>query len=322
MAGDIQLRQLEYLTALAREQHFGRAAAACHASQSSLSAALRALERQLGVTIVQRGRRFGGFTPEGQRVVGWAHRILAERAALRSDLDRMRDGLSATVRIGAIPTAVPAGPRLTEALTARYPAARIRFEVLSSREIIHKLAEFELDAGLTYLDGDEIMPGTLRLYRERYLLLAPEQAFRGRDDVGWSDVASRPVCALTRSMQNRRIIDDAMAAQGLSMDVVVETDTVAALYAHVSTGRWSAVIANTWLAAFGNPAGMRALPIRDAGPRPWVGLIVGRQGPTSHVAQSLMDAIAGTDAFPEPDRGVACDAPRDHPVGAGDAARW
>lgn len=67
---------------------------------------------------------------------------------------------------------------------------------------------------------------------------------------------------------------------------------------------------------------MRALPIRDAGPRPWVGLIVGRRGPTSPVAQSLMDAIAGTDAFPEPDRGVACDAPRDHPVGAGDAARW
>ena len=60
MSGDILLRQLEYLVALDREQHFGRAAAACHVSQPALSAALRKLESQLGVTIVNRGQRYGG----------------------------------------------------------------------------------------------------------------------------------------------------------------------------------------------------------------------------------------------------------------------
>src|SRR5262245_56472694 len=121
MPGDILIRQLEYLVGLARERHFGRAAAACHASQPALSAAIRKLESELGVTIVRRGRRFEGFTPEGERVVGWAHRILSERDALRADLDRMRGGLTATLRIGAIPTAVPAIPMLTEAFCARHP---------------------------------------------------------------------------------------------------------------------------------------------------------------------------------------------------------
>lgn len=85
------LRELEYLAALARERHFARAAAACHVSQPSLSAAIRRLEHDLGVPIVQRGRRFAGLTPEGERVLRWAHRILADAEALRQDLSAMRD---------------------------------------------------------------------------------------------------------------------------------------------------------------------------------------------------------------------------------------
>ena len=73
------LRQLEYLAALARERHFARAAAACRVGQGTLSEGIQRLEADLGVTIVHRGHRFGGFTPEGELVVQWAHRILADR---------------------------------------------------------------------------------------------------------------------------------------------------------------------------------------------------------------------------------------------------
>ncbi|MFI6907240.1 LysR family transcriptional regulator [Nonomuraea sp. NPDC050394] len=95
------LRQLEYLVALARERHFARAAAACHVSQPSLSAAIRKLERELDVPLVRRGRRLAGLTPEGERVPLWAHRILADTEALRQDLSEMREGLSGTLRIRA-----------------------------------------------------------------------------------------------------------------------------------------------------------------------------------------------------------------------------
>lgn len=102
------LRQLEYLVALARERHFARAAAACYVSQPSLSAAIRRLEHELDVPIVRRGRRYEGLTPEGEVVLAWAHRILAEQDALHQELSALRGGLTGTLRLGVVPTALPA----------------------------------------------------------------------------------------------------------------------------------------------------------------------------------------------------------------------
>jgi DNA-binding transcriptional LysR family regulator len=99
------LRQLEYLNALAREGHFGRAANACHVSQPALSAGIRKLEAELRVQIVKRGQRFEGFTPEGTQVLKWAQLMIAEQDALGHALATMRGGLSGVLRIGAIPTA-------------------------------------------------------------------------------------------------------------------------------------------------------------------------------------------------------------------------
>lgn len=306
MVSDVALRQLEYLVALAREKHFGRAAQACFASQSTLSAGLRNLERQLGVTIARRGHRFQGFTAEGECVVGWAARILAERDALHSDLLRMKSGLSATVRIGAIPTAVPAVSALTTAWTAAYPQARTRIEVLPSREIDRRLADFDLDVGLTYLDADRTGDALLPLYRERFLLLtgADEDVAR-RDRVSWSEIPELRLCALTRGMQNRRIVDGALSAAGAAARVDVETDTIGALYAHLATGQWSAVIAHTWMRAFGVPAGMRAVPIVGSGPRPLVGLVLGHNGPASYVARSYFEAVERAGVASELDAGEA-----------------
>lgn len=59
------LRQLEYLVALARARHFAKAAQACYVSQPALSEGIRKLEEELGIPLVQRGRRFDGLTPEG-----------------------------------------------------------------------------------------------------------------------------------------------------------------------------------------------------------------------------------------------------------------
>ena len=64
----MDIRQLQYLVALAREKHFTRAAQACHVTQPTLSGRIRQLEQELGVPIVERGQRFLGFTPEGEVV--------------------------------------------------------------------------------------------------------------------------------------------------------------------------------------------------------------------------------------------------------------
>ena len=74
------LRQLSYLVALAKERHFARAAASCNITQPALSAAIRHLEEELGVMLVERDKRFNGFTPEGQEVLLWARRMLGGAA--------------------------------------------------------------------------------------------------------------------------------------------------------------------------------------------------------------------------------------------------
>lgn len=297
MPGEVLIRQLEYLAALARERHFARAAAACHASQPALSAAIRKLESELGVTIVLRGHRFEGFTPEGERVVGWAHRIVAERDALRADLTRMRGGLTARLRIGAIPTAMPASSLLTEQFCARHPQATVRVEVASSRDIVRRLAEFDVDVGLTYLDSDTTagLLGT-PLYREHYLLLTPSDGrFADRHSVSWTEAVGLPQCALTREMQNRRILDGIVASAGGELRPVIETDTVAALYGHVATRRWSCIIAHAWLYAFGVPPGMRAISLTPQAHGPRVGVVRADRQPESIVARALLDAISDVD---------------------------
>jgi hypothetical protein len=161
------LRQLEYLTALARERHFARAAEACDVSQPALSAAIRKLESELDVPIVLRGNRFEGFTPEGERVLRWAYRILSERDGLTEDVGTMRKGLTGRLRIGAIPTTLTTLPLLTVPFCEEHPQASLSVLSLSSANIQRRLAEFEIDAGVTYLGGQR--PAHLRahhLYQE------------------------------------------------------------------------------------------------------------------------------------------------------------
>lgn len=297
------LRQLEYLSALAREGHFGRAAEACHVSQPALSAAIRKLEAELDVQIVQRGQRFEGFTPEGKQVLLWAHRILAEQDAMRHELASMRGGLSGVLRIGAIPTALTVASLLTTPLAEQHPQVRVSIESLSSREIVHRLAEFDLDIGMTYIDGEPL--GTVRvvpLYRERYMLLTPANGrFAQHETVGWEELADTPLAMLSTVMQNRRIIDRNFAEAGVTVTPAIEADTVAAIYAHVATLRWSSVIAHAWLHVFGVPEGLRVVPLKRPRRAHQVGLVLADRDPEPMLARALLDATHRVDLQAELD---------------------
>jgi DNA-binding transcriptional LysR family regulator len=285
------MRQLEYLSALAREGHFGRAAQACYVSQPTLSASIRKLETELGVQVVQRGHRFEGFTPEGKLVLSWAHRILAEQSALRHELAIMRGGLSGVLRIGVIPTASTVAPLLTTPLQAEHPLVRVSIESTSSREIVHRLSEFDLDLGMTYVDDEPL--GAVRvvpLYRERYLLLTPSEGdFAGRGSISWVAAASTPLCLLSPVMENRRIIDRNFAEAGVTVTPVVEADTVSAIYAHVAAMRLSTIIAHAWLHMFGVPEGMRLVPLERPQRSYQVGLVLADRDPEPMLARALLD---------------------------------
>lgn len=285
------LRQLEYLSALARERHFGRAAEACHVSQPALSAGIRRLEAELGVQIVQRGQRFEGFTPEGALVLQWGQRILAERESLDQTLLSMRSGLSGVLRVGAIPTALSITSLLTEPLHAEHPEVRFSLESMSSREIVDRLNDFDIDVGITYVDGEPL--GRVRvvpLYPERYLFLTPDDGpYAGHTSIDWAEAATAPLCLLMPVMQNRRIVDGHFVEAGAAPRPVLETDTVSAIYSHVASLRLSSIIPHAWLHTFGVPEGSRVVPL----PRPrrsvHVGLVLAGHGPESLLARALVD---------------------------------
>jgi len=217
------LRQLEYLATLAREKHFAKAAEACHVSQPALSSAIRSLEKELGVVIVQRGRRFMGFTGEGERVLAWAQQTLASLSNMREDASIAKSSMAGLLRIGSIPTATPITAYLTAACRDAYPNVRYRITSLSAEAIIGHLDEFELDLGLTYLDAEAIDGfECLPLFEERYVLLAGRAAELA-SAVTWGQAALLPLCLLTGKMRNRQIIDAALRRAGAKADVLLET---------------------------------------------------------------------------------------------------
>ncbi|MDI3407021.1 LysR family transcriptional regulator [Streptomyces cavernicola] len=295
------LRQLEYLVVLSRERHFARAAQACYVSQPALSEAIRKLEEDLDVPLVRRGRKYEGLTPEGERVVAWAQRILADRDAMKSEVTALRTGLSGTLRIGSVPTASGAVAQLTSPLCTAHPLVTVEVTAdLRAVDVVRQVQNFELDAGITYLHRE--LPDSVRaipLYEERYVLLADASEGFGpsaeQTSVGWAEAARLPLCLLNPAMQGRQVLDEVFAEAGLEAAPRVETDSVAALFAHVRTGRWAGVVPHTWLHVFGVPHGMRALPMAEPAHTMPMGLIVAAREPGSVLARALTDVARRTD---------------------------
>ena len=290
------LRQLEYLVTLARERHFGRAAAACHVTQPTLSAAIRELESELGVLIVERGQRFRGLTPEGERIVEWAHRILADRDAIHQEVALLKEGLSGHLTIGVIPTALAALGLLTTPFRSAYPRVQIKILSMSSIEIQRGLDNFDIDAALTYLDNEPLLRvRSVALYRERYYLVTGDpNLFEGHQNVSWAEAARAPLCLLTPDMQNRRIVDQAFRDVGATPIPVVESDSILGLYTHVRSGL-AAVLSQASLHLLGQPHWLRALPLADSKPERVIGLVYPEREPLQPTARALVEVAQTLD---------------------------
>ncbi|MGW0884757.1 LysR family transcriptional regulator [Streptomyces sp. NPDC002671] len=291
-------RQLEYLVALSREHHFARAAQACHVSQPALSEAIRKLEEELDVPLVRRGRKYEGLTPEGERIVIWAQRILADRDALKDEVGALRSGLSGRMRIGSVPTASGAVSLLTGPFCAAHPLVTVEVIAdLQATDILRQLQNFEIDAAISYLHEDLAENfHTVPLYQERYVLLTTAaDGLALRTTATWAEASRLPLCLLTQAMHGRRVLDEIFAKAGTRPSPRVETDSVAALFAHVRTGRWASIVAHAWLHVFGVPHGMRAVPLVEPEWSVPVGLVTTARQPGSIMARALTDIARNTD---------------------------
>ncbi len=239
----IDLRDMQILTSLDRHRHFGRAAEECSISQPAFSARIRNLEADLGISIVNRGNRFQGFTAEGEIVLRWGQKMLADLDGLKQEIGTASGTLSGQLTIGVVPTALAFAAALPAQLAARHPALRVNIHSTTSDDIRRGLQNFTFAAGISYLERNDTMITETHLYEETYLLIAPEALIEpGRDEIPWAEAASLPLCLLTPTMQNRRILERIFAGQGVTPNTVMETNALTAAWLQLRTGKTATIM--------------------------------------------------------------------------------
>ncbi|HKJ61631.1 MAG TPA: LysR family transcriptional regulator [Hyphomicrobiales bacterium] len=282
--------KLEMFIVLAREEHFGRAAEECRVTQPTLSAAIKQLEDHLGVMLVRRGSRFLGLTPEGQRVLDWARRIVSDARAMREEIQAAKHGLSGHVTLAVIPTALAMVSALTTPFTEKHP--NVAFSVLSqsSIEVLSLLQNLEIDAGITYLANEPLgKVTTVPLYYERYhFVTSAGSKLADRGTVTWKEVSELPLCLLTPDMQNRRIINQHLAEAGAEAHPTLESNSLIALFSHMRTGKWASIMPLSLIEAFGPWKDMKTMPIVEPDAAHLVGLIAAEREPHTPIIATLL----------------------------------
>lgn len=284
------LKHLQYLIALAEHAHFGRAAEACHVSQPTLSMALKQMEDELGVVLIERGHRFTRLTPEGEVVLTHARRMIAEGDEMRQAIAEFKGGVGGRLRLGAIPTALPMIARITRPFTTRYPAVTLTITSMTSDDVVRGVRAFDLDVGVTYLDGDAL-DGlvTKPVYQEAYVVMVgAEDPLAALPAVPWRLAARAKLALLTPDMQNRRIIDGIFRAIGAAPQPAMETNSIFNLCTHAGVQGLASIVPRQLLNVFGVPAGVVALPLIEPDERRSVGLVAANRHPQAPLTRHLL----------------------------------
>jgi len=286
--------KLEFFIALAGEQSFSRAAEACGVTQPTLSAGVKQLEEMLGVLLVNRSSRYHGLTREGEHVLVWAKRIVADARAMRQEARSLRDGLSGQLRLAAIPTAMGVVTALSGPFIDKHPGVRVKVISAASVDILAMLDNLEIDAGLTYLDNEPLgRVRTVPLWKERYrLLTVASNPLGDRQRVTWAEVTRLTLCLLTPDMQNRRIIDQLMREAGGSAETVLESNSVILLYDHVKAGRWATIMPEKLAEALDVKEPLRSIPIVSPEAVHEIGLVAPQREPASPLVAALLAEAA------------------------------
>jgi LysR family hydrogen peroxide-inducible transcriptional activator len=170
----MNLQELRYLVAVAQHRHFGRAAEACNVSQPTLSSQIRKLERELGVTLLERTNKRVDMTPAGTQILAHAQRTLAEAAQIEAVARAARDPLVGALKLGVIPTLAPyLMPLILRPLKDAYPGLTIELWEDQTRSLIEGLRNHRLDAALLATEADAPEITEIALFDEPLLAALP-----------------------------------------------------------------------------------------------------------------------------------------------------
>jgi LysR family hydrogen peroxide-inducible transcriptional activator len=172
----MNLRDLQYLVALAETRHFGRAAERCHVSQPTLSAQLKKLEEYLGVALIERRPRKVALTASGEAVIERARHMLQGAEDIRALARASQDPLAGPLKVGLIPTLGPyLLPRVMPRIAQALPKLALLLHEYQTAPLVQRVLDGELDLAILALPADTRGLQTRPLFAEAFLVAMPEQ---------------------------------------------------------------------------------------------------------------------------------------------------
>ena len=186
------LQQLEYILAVARYGHFGRAAEACNVTQPTLSAMIGKLEEEIGAKLFDRNRQPICPTPVGERVVQQAREVLEQADSIKDIVLEEKQSLGGVFRVGILPTIAPyLLPRFFPQMMKKYPTLDIRVREMKTYQIKDALLQGDIDAGiLATIEGLEEYEQTTLFYEKYIGYVSREDALFKKEMIRTADVAA------------------------------------------------------------------------------------------------------------------------------------
>jgi DNA-binding transcriptional LysR family regulator len=269
----MDLRQLEYVVAVADHEGFTRAARALHVSQPSLSQGVRSLEAELGLEVFIRLGRAVTPTPPGEAIIASARRVLAAMAGVRASAAAAAGLLEGRLDLVALPTlAVDPVADLVGRFRAAHPAITVRIvepedATTLEAEVRSGRAEVGFSDISSHADGLRRVP----LHRQELLAVCPPGVATELEDLTPSDLAAMPLIATPPGTSTRRLLDQVLARTTHPAEIAVELSQREAILPLVLAGAGAALLP----AALADQAGARGAtvrPMRPAVSRP-IGLV-------------------------------------------------
>jgi LysR family hydrogen peroxide-inducible transcriptional activator len=178
----VSLRQLRYFSTVARTGHFGAAAEQCAVTQPALSMQVQELEKELGLQLLERGRKGVALTVGGREIAGRAARVLAEVRELVDSARHLSGRFSGPFRFGAIPSIAPyLLPQLLPLIRAHHPDLDLHLRETRTHRLLGELVDGDLDLVLLALPVEHPGVETLPLFEDRFLLAVPASRSIGKN---------------------------------------------------------------------------------------------------------------------------------------------
>lgn len=307
----MDLRQLTALVAIADHGSFSAAARALYTVQSNVSGHIARLEKELGVTLVDRQR--GGLTDDGLAVVERARRVIHELEDIAADMASRGDAVTGEARLGSIGTTARwLLPQLLTQVERTHPGVHVTVHEGNTTALVPRVLSGLLDAAVVHLPVDEADLTVTPLFAEDLVVLAhTRHPLAQHGSIGLAELAATPLLLPPTGTVLRRVIDRAAVAAGSQLVAQAEIDGVRLLASLAFEGYGASIVPSTaiprWL-----KGDFRRIIVPEL-PRRVVGWVQRRRpapsAPTRALGEVLRDVIdkqgpkqpgvhVGTDAFP------------------------